>query len=150
MVLCRENFSGPKSYLKSFATRLILLHRFPPKSTLRTPEDLKPNNQIVTLNHQTTNLVFTNFFHETSQLSSWKRKLTFRWSKTEKKKCFGPIKSLLSFSTAQTTKNSWKKLGETKFVVWLIDVTNKMQRKLEIISGENFSGLESNLNRFCD
>ena len=25
--------------------------------------------------------------------------------------CFGPIKSLLSFSTAQTEKNLWKKIG---------------------------------------
>ena len=33
----------------------------------------------------------------------------------------GPIKSLLSFSTAQTEK----KLGKTKLVVWWIDVINK-------------------------
>ena len=34
-------------------------------------------------------------------------------SKLRKKKiCFGPTKSLLSFSTAQTEKNLWKKLGE--------------------------------------
>ena len=30
------------------------------------------------------------------------------------------------FSTAQTEKNAWKKLGKTKLVVWWIDVTNKI------------------------
>ena len=40
----------------------------------------------VTSNHQTTNLVFPNFFHKfILSLSSWKRKQTFHWSKTEKK-----------------------------------------------------------------
>ena len=43
------------------------------------------------------------------------------------KKCFRPIISLFSFSTAQTEKNSWKKLGKTRFVVWWFDVTNKIQ-----------------------
>jgi hypothetical protein len=40
--------------------------------------------------------------------------------------CFGPSKSLFSFSTAKTEKNSWKKLGKTKLVVWCFDVTNKI------------------------
>ena len=31
---------------------------------------------------------------------------------------FGTMKSLFSFSTAKTQENSWKKLGETKLVVW--------------------------------
>ena len=36
------------------------------------------------------------------------------------------MKSLFSFSTAKTEKNSWGKLGETKLVVWWFDVTNKI------------------------
>ena len=73
--------------------------------------------------HQTTkqtilfSLIFsTNFSH----LSSCKRKKTFIGPKM-RKNCFGPIKSLLSFSTAKTEKNSWKKFGENKIgglVVW--------------------------------
>ena len=51
-------------------------------------------------------------------LSRWKRKET----------CFRPMKSLLSFSTAQTEKNSWKKSGKTRFVVWWFDVTNKIKK----------------------
>ena len=42
-------------------------------------------------------------------------------------KSLKPIKCLFSFSTAQTEKNSWKKMGKTKLVVWWIDVTNKIQ-----------------------
>jgi hypothetical protein len=38
---------------------------------------------------------------------------------------FGPMKSLFSFSTAQTEKNLWKKLGKTKLVVWWFDFMNK-------------------------
>ena len=38
----------------------------------------------------------------------------FGWFKTG----FFSVKSLFSFSTAQTQKNSWKKLGKTKLVVW--------------------------------
>jgi hypothetical protein len=36
---------------------------------------------------------------------------------TEKKNCFEPISSLLSFSIAQTEKT----LGKTRFVVWWFD-----------------------------
>ena len=43
-------------------------------------------------------------------MSSSKRKQTFHLSKTEKKTCFGPIRSLFA---AQTEKKSWKKLGKT-------------------------------------
>ena len=39
---------------------------------------------------------------------------------------FGPMKSLFSFSTAQTEKNSGKYLGKTRLVVWWFDVTNKI------------------------
>ena len=39
---------------------------------------------------------------------------------------FGPMKSLFSFSIAQTKKNSWKKLGKTRLVAWWFDVTNKI------------------------
>jgi hypothetical protein len=37
------------------------------------------------------------------------------------------MKSLFSFSSGQTEKNSWKKMGKTKFLVWWIDVTNKIK-----------------------
>ena len=37
------------------------------------------------------------------------------------------MKSLFSFSTAQTEKNSQKKLGKTRLVVWWFEVTNKIQ-----------------------
>ena len=42
--------------------------------------------------------VFPNFFHKffSFSRSSWKRKQTFHWSKTEEKTCFGPIKSMIS------------------------------------------------------
>jgi hypothetical protein len=33
----------------------------------------------------------------------------FNWE-TQKKPCFGPIESLLSFSTAQSEKNLWEKI----------------------------------------
>jgi hypothetical protein len=39
----------------------------------------------------------------------------FDWTKTEKKICFGPIKSLLSFSTAKTEKKIMRKKD------WLFD-----------------------------
>ena len=41
---------------------------------------------------------------------------------------FGPMKSLFSFSIAQTKKNSWKKLGKTRLVAWWFDVTNKIYK----------------------
>ena len=44
-------------------------------------------------------------------------------SKLRKKNCFGSIRSLFSFSTAQTEKNSWKNWGKQN---WWFDVTNKM------------------------
>ena len=79
----------------------------------------RPNQELyilfVTTNHQTTNLVFSVFFHEF--ISVWtvekENKPAIHWSKTEKKNCFGPIKRLFSFSMAKTEKNSWKKLGIT-------------------------------------
>ena len=88
----------------------------------------KTNILFVTSNRQTTNLVFPNFFHEF--FSVWedeKENKLFIGPKMRKKTCFGPIKSLFSFSTVQAEKNSWKKLGETKLVVWWFDVRNKIQ-----------------------
>ena len=43
------------------------------------------------------------------------------------------MKSLFSFSTAKTEKNSWGKLGETKLVVWWFDVTNKIYAEVEML-----------------
>ena len=81
----------------------------PPTLLLALPLQIfRPYNQFVRSNHQTTNSVIPIFFHELI------------------KKCFGPIISLLSYSTAQTEKNLRKKLGKTKLFVWWIDVTNKM------------------------
>ena len=79
--------------------------------------DIKPPN------HQSW---FSQFFPRISiSFSSWKRKQIFYWSKTFFF-TFGPMKSLFSFSTVQTEKNSWNKLGETRLVVWWFDVTNKI------------------------
>ena len=81
----------------------------------------------VTSNHQTKNLVFTNFFHEI--FSAWaieKKNQTYYWSKTGIFLSFGLMKSLFSFSFGQTEKNSRKKMGKTKFMVWWFDVTNKI------------------------
>jgi hypothetical protein len=36
--------------------------------------------------------------------------ISFFTGKLSKKNCFGPIRSLFTFSTAQTEKNLWKKL----------------------------------------
>ena len=47
--------------------------------------------------------------------------LFFNWQ-TGKKNCFGPIRNLFSFSTAQTEKNSLKKL--VKKYVFLFQATN--------------------------
>ena len=39
------------------------------------------------------------------------------WSITEKKAVW-TNQSLFSFSTAKAEKNSWKKMGKTRLVVW--------------------------------
>jgi hypothetical protein len=57
-------------------------------------------------NHQTTNSESTNF------LTNIYRDFFFNWQ-TEKKACFGPIRSLFSFSTTQTLKKLWKKSVKT-------------------------------------
>ena len=83
------------------------------------------NILFVTSNHQTTNLVFPNFFHEF--FSVWaveKYNKLFIGPKLRKKICLGPIKSLLSFSTAQLRKFHGKKWGKTRFVVLWFDITN--------------------------
>ena len=46
---------------------------------------------------------------------------------TEKKNCFGPMRSLFSFSTAQTEKKLWRKLWKTRFVVWWFDPMSSLQ-----------------------
>ena len=53
--------------------------------------------------------------------------LFFLWQ-TEKETCFGPIRSLFSFSAAQTEKNSCKKLGKTRFVVWWFDPMSSLNK----------------------
>ena len=58
-------------------------------------------NELMGSNHQTTNsesrIFLTNIYYD----------FFFNWQ-TEKQNCFEPIRILLSFSTAQTEKNSWK------------------------------------------
>ena len=76
------------------------------------------NILFVTSNHQTTNFDFPNFFHEFFSVKQLKKKTNF-W--TNKKFVY-----LSDFSTAKTEKSSWKKLGETRLVVWWFDVTNKI------------------------
>ena len=53
-----------------------------------------------------TNLEFPiyDFFSQTFVMFS------FSTGKQKKETCFGPIRNLLFFSTAQSEKNSWKKL----------------------------------------
>jgi hypothetical protein len=66
----------------------------------------------VTAKKQTTNLVFPNYFYQLfSVLVVEKENKLFIGPKLRKKTCFGPKKSWVSFSTATTEKNSWKKLG---------------------------------------
>ena len=85
-------------------------------------------NTDLTSNHQTTNLVFPNFFNEF--FSTWavekENKLlvqnSFFFS-------FGPI-FLFSFSTFQTEKKIVFKIGDSKIgCLALFDVTNKIQKK---------------------
>ena len=76
--------------------------------------DIKPpNNQSC----------FPQFF---PRMSSWKENEFFIGPKLRKKTCLGPQKCLFSLSTTQAEKNSWKKLGKTRLVVWWFDVTNKI------------------------
>ena len=61
-------------------------------------------------------ILFSPFFSTNlSQFEQLKKKtnLQFIGPKLKKTTCFGPIKSLFSFSMAKTEKNSWKKLGIT-------------------------------------
>ena len=57
-----------------------------------------------------------------SQIEQLKKETNFSLVQNWGKTCFGPMKSLFSFSTAQTEKNSWEKLEKTRLVVWGIDV----------------------------
>ena len=68
----------------------------------------------VTSNHQITNIVFPIFSTNFQQL---KKKANFSLVQNQEKPCFGPIKGLFSFSTAEAEKNLWKKLGKTNLVV---------------------------------
>ena len=74
--------------------------------------DIKPpNNQSC----------FPQFFPQIFlSFSCWKRKQTFYLSKTDFFLNLGPMKSLFSFSTAQTEKSLWKKLENEIgcLVVW--------------------------------
>jgi hypothetical protein len=66
------------------------------------------NNELRGSIHQTTNYESTHF------LANIKCDFFFNWQ-SEKKNCFAPIRSLLSFSTAQTEKPRFvKKIGENK------------------------------------
>ena len=80
------------------------------------------NTLFVTSNHQTTNLVFPNFFHEFFSVFAVE-KITFYWFKTG---CFlsvGPMKKLFQLIKLRTNcGNNW--------VLWWFDVMNKIQNKL--------------------
>ena len=71
-----------------------------------------------------TPILFSSIFSQFEQLEK-KKKLFI--SPKLRKTCLGPIKSLLSFSTAQTEKNSWEKLGKTRLVVWWFYAKNKIK-----------------------
>jgi hypothetical protein len=73
----------------------------------------------VTSNHQTTNLVFPKFFYQFFSVSVVKKENKLFIGTKPRKTCFGPIKSLFSFSTAQAEKN-WGKQD------WWFDVTNRI------------------------
>ena len=53
-----------------------------------------------------------------SQLEQLKKKTNFLLVKNSAFLSFGPMTSLVSFSTAKTEKKSWKKLGKRKLVIW--------------------------------
>jgi hypothetical protein len=72
----------------------------------------------VTSIHQTTNLVFPNFFPKVLAVEKEK---TFIGSKQVFSQCW-TNESFFSFSTAQTEK----KLGKTQLLVWWFDVMNKI------------------------
>jgi hypothetical protein len=76
--------------------------------------DIKPPAKLI--------LISPNF----SQLEQLKKKTNFLLVQNMFFLSFGPMKSLFSFSTSQTEKNSWKKIGENKIGVRWFDVTNKI------------------------
>ena len=79
--------------------------------------------------HQTTKprILFSANSTNIFQLEQLKKKTNFLLVQNRLFLSFGPMKSLFSFSTAQTEKILWKKLGKTRLVVWWFDVTNKIQ-----------------------
>ena len=82
------------------------------------------NILFVTSNHQTTNLVFSNFFHEIfSVLGDEKENKFFIGPKLRKNTLFW-IKSLFSFSTAQAEKTSWMK-QDSWFGGWMLQTRYK-------------------------
>ena len=68
--------------------------------------DIKPPATLI--------LISPNF----SQLEQLKKKTNFLLVQNMFFLSFGPMKSLFSFLKSQTEKNSWKKLGKTRLVVW--------------------------------
>ena len=76
-------------------------------------------------NHQTTNLVFPNFFHEF--FSVWaveKANFLLVQNRFFFLSVLDQWKGFFFFLNCSTEKISWKKLGKTRFVVWSFDVTN--------------------------
>ena len=80
----------------------------------------------VTSNHQTTNLVFPNYFQEFFSVWTVEKENKLFIGPKLRKNLFWTNKKLSSFSTAKTEKNSWKKLGKTRLVVWWFDIMNKI------------------------
>ena len=61
--------------------------------------------------------------------------ISFSTGKLRRNTCFEPIRSLFSFLTAQTEKNSWKNWGKQD---WLFDSLMSRTRYLYFFSTEHF------------
>jgi hypothetical protein len=67
--------------------------------------------------HQTTNLVFPNFFHKFFSVLAVEKEKEKLLVPNKFFLSFGPMENLFSFLSAQTEKNLWKKKGKTRLVV---------------------------------
>ena len=113
--------------------------------TKKNDQIFDSNNQFVTSNDQTTNLVFPNFFHEifsVEQLRKKKQTLFIGPKLREKKICFGPIKSLL-FQLLKLRKNRGKNWGKQN---WLFGgLMSRTRYKIALCKIHNFIKNDSNI-----